>query len=151
MSAVMALYIPVQYFVKPFPLSPNFAQVHPDLPLVAASGLTFLEMDHEQPPETVGRLYYLTDRAHALQYAHATIFEGLPAIKQHFPIRGHVEPFRDFVRANRRFLVIGTMDYAEDWLLRYLLSIHAKLEFAGEFPSQSKDSQLFIVEMPSQN
>ena len=151
MGALMALYIPVQYFVNPFPPRPDFTQVYPGLPLVAASGLTFLEMDHEQPPETVDRLHYLTDRAYALQYAHATIFEGLPALKQRFPIRGHVEPFRDFVRANRRFLVIGTMDYAEDWLLRYLFAVHAKLEFAGEFPSQSKDSQIFLVEMPSQN
>jgi len=148
MGALMALYTPAQHFVKPLPPPPSFAQVHPELPLVAASGLTFLEMDHEQPAETVGRLYYLTDREYALRFAHATIFEGLPTIKRRFPIRSHVEPFRDFVRANRRFLVIGTPDYAEDWLLRYLLSIHAKLEFAGEFPSQSKDTQLFVVELP---
>jgi 4-amino-4-deoxy-L-arabinose transferase-like glycosyltransferase len=149
MGALMALYIPVQYFVKPFLPPPSFAQAHPELPLVAASGLTFLEMDHEQPAETVQRLYYLTDRQYALQYAHATIFEGLPTVKKHFPIRGHVEPFRDFVRIHPRFLVLGTIDYAEDWLLRYLLSIHAKLEFAGEFPSQSKDTQLFVVDMPA--
>jgi 4-amino-4-deoxy-L-arabinose transferase-like glycosyltransferase len=151
MGALMALYIPVQYFVNPFLPPPSFAQAHPELPLVAASGLTFLEMDHEQPTETVQRLYYLTDRQYALQYAHATIFEGLPTIKQRLPIRGHVEPFRDFVRAHHRFLVIGTVDYDEDWLLRYLLSIHAKLELAGEFPSQSKDTQLFVVDMPLQN
>ncbi len=151
MGALIALYIPVQYFVKPFLPPPSFTQAHPDLPLVAASGLTFLEMDHEQPTQTVQRLYYLTDRQYALQYAHTTIFEGLPTIKQRFPIRGHVEPFRDFVRAHPRFLVIGTVDYAEDWLLRYLLSIHAKLELAGEFPSQSKDTQLFLVDMPVQN
>ena len=151
MGALVALYIPVQYFVKPFLPVPSFTQAHPELPLVAASGLTFLEMDHEQPIETVQRLYYLTDRQYALQYAHATIFEGLPTIRQRFPIRGHVEPFRDFVRAHPRFLVIGTVDYAEDWLLRYLLSIHAKLELAGEFPSQSKDTQLFVVDMPLQN
>jgi 4-amino-4-deoxy-L-arabinose transferase-like glycosyltransferase len=151
MGALMAAYIPVQYFVKPFLPPPSFAQAHPELPLVAASGLTFLEMDHEQPTETVQRLYYLTDRQYALQYAHATIFEGLPTIKQRFPIRGHVVAFRDFVRTHHRFLVIGTVDYAEDWLLRYLLSIHAKLELAGEFPSQSKDTQLFVVDMPLQN
>jgi len=151
MGALLALYIPVQYLVKPLLPPPSFAQAHPELPLVAASGLTFLEMDHEQPIETVQRLYYLTDREYALQYAHASIFEGLPTVKQRFPIRGHVEPFRDFVRAHPRFLVIGTVDYAEDWLLRYLISIHAKLEWAGEFPSQSKDTQLFVVDMPAQN
>lgn len=151
MAALLACYIPVQYFVKPFLPPPSFVQVHPELPLVAASGLTFLEMDHEQPAQTVDRLYYLTDREYALQFAHATIFESLPALKQRFPIRAHIEPFRTFVHAHRRFLAIGTLDYPEDWLLRYLFAIHAKLEFVGEFPSQSKDSQLFMVEMPWQN
>ena len=146
MCGLLALYIPIQNLAKPRPASLNIAQIHPELPLVAASGLTFLEMDHYEPPETVGRLYYLTDREHALQYAHATLFEG-PAIKQHFPIRARVEPFVDFVQAHPRFLVLGTPDYPEDWLLRYLLAIHARLEFLGEFPSEYKDSQLFVAEM----
>jgi hypothetical protein len=151
MSALIALYIPVQYLAKPLPQRPSFAQVYPELPLVAASGLTFLEMDHEQPRETADRLYYLTDREYAFEYAHATIFEGLPVIKERFPIRGHVEPFRDFVHTHRRFLVIGTPSYPEDWLLRYLLAIRVKLEFVGEFPSEHKDSQMFLVEMPALN
>jgi 4-amino-4-deoxy-L-arabinose transferase-like glycosyltransferase len=150
MCGLLALYIPIQNLAKPRPRPLNIAQVHPELPLVAASGLTFLEIDHYEPPETVDRLYYLTGREHALQYAHATLFEGLPTIKQRFPIRARVEAFRDFVQSHPRFLVLGTPDYPEDWLLRYLLAVHARLEFLGEFPSEYKDSQLFVVEMPRQ-
>ena len=148
MCGLLALYIPIQNLAKARPQALNIAHVHPELPLVAASGLTFLEMDHYEPPETVDRLYYLTGREHALQYAHATLFEGLPAIKQHFPIRARVEAFRDFAQSHPRFLVLGTPDYPEDWLLRYLLAIHAKVEFLGEFPSEYKDSQMFVAEMP---
>ena len=125
----------------------DFSHIHPELPIVAASGLTFLEMDHEEPPITVNRLYYLTDRALALTYAHATLFEGLPLIKQHLPIRGHVEPFQTFAHDHHTFLVLGTPNYPEDWLLRYLLAAHAKLQLLGKFPSEYKDSQLFLVEL----
>jgi 4-amino-4-deoxy-L-arabinose transferase-like glycosyltransferase len=147
MCGLLALYIPIQNLAKPRPQALQIAQVHPELPLVAASGLTFLEMDHYEPPETVDRLYYLTDREHAVQDAHATLFEGVPTIKQHFPIRARIEPFRDFVQSHPRFLVLGTPDYPEDWLLRYLLAIHARLEFLGEFPSEYKDRQLFVAEV----
>jgi hypothetical protein len=132
---------------RPLPKHSDFSQVHPELPLVAASGLTFVEMDHEEPATTVARLYYLTDRNLALQYAHATIFEGLPATKQLLPIRAHVEPFRTFAQEHHEFLVLGTPEYAEDWLLRYLKASGAKLQLLGEFPSEYKDSQLYLVDL----
>jgi hypothetical protein len=132
---------------RPLPKHSDFTQIHPELPLVAASGLTFIEMDHEEAPATVGRLFYLTDRELALSYAHATIFEGLPAAKQRFPIRASVEPFRDFAKEHREFLVLGTPEYAEDWLLRYLKASGAKVQLLGEFPSEYKDSQLFLVDL----
>jgi hypothetical protein len=35
-----------------------------------------------------------------------------------------------------------------EWLLRYLMRIHAKLELIGNFPSEHKDTPLFFVQMP---
>jgi hypothetical protein len=144
LTVALAVYC-VWHESTPIPKHSDFSRIHPDLPLVAASGLTFLEMDHEEPQSTVDRLYYLTDRDKALTYAHATLFEGLPVIKQHLPIRGHVEPFDTFVRDHHQFLVLGTPEYAEDWLLRYLIAHHANLQLLGEFPSEYKDSKLFLV------
>ena len=144
--SLMAVYA-LKHELKPAPKHSDFAQIHADLPLVAASGLTFLEMDHDEPPATVSRLYYLTDRDLALKYAHATLFEGLPVIKQNLPIRGHVEPFTAFTQTHRQFLVLGTPNYAEDWLLRYLLANQAKVELLGDFPSEYKDPQLYLVSL----
>ncbi len=123
-------------------------QVKPKLPLVAASGLTFLEMDHYEDASTVGRLYYLTDQKLAIHYAGATIFEGLPTIKNYFPIHGHVVPYREFIAAHPAFLVLGTPDYPEDWLLRALLAMHADVRYLGEFPVSYKDTQLYEVTVP---
>jgi hypothetical protein len=147
LCAVVAGYM-VWHEGRPIAKRRDFAKVYPDLPLVAASGLTFMEMDHEQPTATVDRLFYLTDMNLALTYAHATMLENLFAtMRQCLPIRGHIEPFGAFVSTHRRFLVLGTPGYAEDWLLRYLMAQqHAKLELVGEFPSESKDSQLYLVD-----
>jgi Dolichyl-phosphate-mannose-protein mannosyltransferase len=121
--------------------------IDPQLPLVAASGLTFLEMDRYEPPQTVNRLYYLTDRQLSLQYASATIFEGLGVEKQHFPIRARVEPYSEFIAQNHRFLVLGTPDYPEDWLIPVLLHQRARLIFLGDFRGPYKDHELFEVDM----
>ncbi len=119
----------------------------PDLPLVAASGLTFLEMDHYEDPATVGRLFYLTDRQKAIQYANATIFEGLPALTKYFPIRAHVVPFSEFVAKHHRFLVLGTPDYPEDWLIRELLDTRETVQYIGNIVSPYKDAQIYEVTM----
>jgi hypothetical protein len=130
--------------------SSPFQQIYPDLPLVAASGLTFLQMDKYADLATVSRLYYLTDREFAIRYAHATIFEGFSETKQYFPIRAAVDPYPQFVAAHPRFLVFGTPDYPEDWLIRRLLDIHASLRFLGEFNGPYKDRDLYLVTMPNE-
>jgi hypothetical protein len=120
-------------------------QVRPDLPLVAASGLTFLEMDHYSDPQTVSRLYYLTDRKLAVHYASATIFEGMPTLKDCFPIRAHVTGYWDFIATHAEFLVLGTPDYPEDWLLSALIDQGAHVRYLGNFPGDYKDTQLFLI------
>ena len=129
--------------------SPNATRtldsVFPALPLVAASGLTFLEMDHYGDPQTVARLFYLTDRSLAMRYANATIFEGMPDLIGSFPIRAHVLRYSDFLRKHTQFLVLGTPGYPEDWLLRALLDSHAAIRYLGDFPGLYKDQQLYLV------
>ena len=122
--------------------------VRPDLPIVAASGLTWLEMDKYESPSIVSRLYYLTDLGLAVHYAHATIFEGYANLKQYFPIRANIEPYRQFVAEHPQFLVLGTPGYPEDWLLRRLLDIHATVQYLGDFPGPYKDTELYQVTMP---
>jgi uncharacterized membrane protein len=119
--------------------------VQPGLPLVAASGLTFLEMDKYASRATVARLHYLTDTQLAIQYAHATIFEGFPLLKHYFPIRASVDPFHEFIRQHEKFLVLGTPGYPEDWLLRKLLADGDVLQYLGDFPGPYKDTSLYEV------
>lgn len=133
--------------------SSALAGVYPNLPLVDASGLTFLEMDRYANPATVKRLYYLTDGAFALRYAHATIFEGLTRVKRVFPIRANIAPYPQFVSKHRRFLALGTPGYPEDWLFRRLMDIHASLRYLGDFDigdfaGPFTSYQLYEVTMP---
>ncbi len=122
-----------------------YTQVLPDLPFVDASGLTFLEMNSRENPAFLSRVYYLTDIQAAVKYANATIFEGMPNLVGKFPIRAHVEPYPAFIQQHRQFLVFGTYDYPEDWLLRKLLADGATLKFLGDYPSTYKDNHLYEV------
>ena len=143
----------LQNFVQPNPGGPGlsgeptapFASVMPDLPFVDASGLTFLEMNHRESSEFLSRVYYLTDAAAAVKYAHATIFEGFPVLKHTFPIEGNVVPYQQFIREHPRFLVFGTYNYAEDWLLRKLVADGATVRLLGNYQSNYRDHQLYEV------
>ncbi|MCU1263097.1 MAG: hypothetical protein JWO80_5982 [Bryobacterales bacterium] len=127
----------------------SFDRMKPELPFVAASGLTFLEMDHYEHPGFVRRLYYLTDRKAAIAYAHATIFEGMASEKKYFPIRANVEKYEHFVADHRHFLVLGTMDFPEDWLLRKLVHEGADVQkIAQDTTTAYKDSDIYEVSIP---
>ncbi len=121
------------------------SQIQPDLPMVDASGLTFLEMNHRENSSFLSRVYYLNDAQAAVKYANATIFEGFPALKGKFPIRGNIMPYQDFIQQHSKFLVFGTYDYPEDWILRKLLADHATLRFLGNYDTGYKDEQLYEV------
>jgi hypothetical protein len=117
----------------------------PKLPLVDASGLTFLEMNKREDPNLLARVFYLTDRDAAVKYAHATIFEGTEKLREYWPIRGNVEPYQEFVRKSPRFIVLGTPDYPEDWLIPKLLDDGAQLDFIGELHNSYRDHLIFEV------
>ncbi len=121
------------------------ARARPDLPIVAASGLTFVEMGQYESPALCARLFYLEDRSAAIQFAHATIFEDLPEFQKAFKLPGNVESYRRFVQDHRNFLVFGTFDYPEDWLLRKLSADGAVIVPLGSFETPYKDKTLFDV------
>lgn len=121
------------------------ANIMPDLPFVDASGLTFLEMNSRENPAFLSRVYYLTDTAAAVKYAHATIFEGFPVLKHAFSLKGNVVPYQEFIQRHSTFLVFGTYSYPEDWLLRKLVADGANVRFLGDYPSSYKDHQLYLV------
>lgn len=127
----------------PRPPSP-IVSVRPDLPLVAASGISFLELDKYADPPTISRLYYLTGRDLAIRYSHATIFEGMGYLTTKFPIRARVQPYQQFVADHPNFLALGNIDYPEDWLLRRLRDVHASLQYLGDYYG----TPLYLVTMP---
>jgi len=126
----------------------NLNVLDPHLPIVDASGLTFVEMNKREQPEILSRVYYLTDREAALRYAHATIFEGFGILHEYWPIRDKVMPYHDFVSKNTHFFVLGTPGYPEDWLIPKLMNDGAKLDFVGELAGTYKDHMVFEVRMP---
>jgi hypothetical protein len=121
------------------------SQISPELPLVDASGLTFLEMNNREDTTFLSRVYYLNDAQSAVKYANATIFEGFPGLKDKFPIRGKIMPYQEFIQQHSKFLVYGTYDYPEDWLLRKLLADQASLRFVGNYDTGYKDEQVYEV------
>lgn len=157
--AVLIMLVPFvhRYVLRPMRLAmPANAEalvsVRPDLPLVDNSMLTFFEMNHHESPELLSRVYYLKDRAAAIQYAHSTAYEDFEApdrMKAYFPIVANVDSYSDFIPRHNQFLVLGTKDYPEDWLLRKVEADGASLEVVGDYPSLYKDSTLYLVTMPS--
>jgi hypothetical protein len=124
--------------------STGYRAVRPDLPFVTASGLTFLEMDRREQPAFLSRLYYLTDRDSALRY-HTNIFEGMPILKQWFPVRANIELYRDFTSRNRQFLVLATQGFPEDWLLLKLAEDGAQIRLLREENTGYRDRELYEV------
>jgi hypothetical protein len=122
----------------------DFDRIHPELPLVANSALTFLEMDHYERPALLGRLYYLVDPVSSIKYTQSNMTEGLLVMKQYFPIRANVSSYAGFMATHRHFLVWGVMDQ-QGWLLRKLKTEGARITKIGKFDTPYADSQLSEV------
>jgi hypothetical protein len=126
------------------------AALDASLPLVDASGLTFLEMNHQESPSTLARVYYLTDAAASTEYAHANIFEPMAQLVTSFNLRGHAAPYGEFVLQHPQFFVLGRYDYPEDWLLRKLTADKADIRVVGRVADDYRDTELYEVTMKSQ-
>ena len=123
----------------------DFDQVHPELPFVANSAFTFLEMDHYEQPALLARLYYLVDPESAMKYAQSNLTEGLLTMKQYFPIRANVSSYGDFAATHRHFLVWGETGEQQGWLLTKLKAEGAQVSELGRFDSPYPDSRLYEV------
>jgi hypothetical protein len=128
----------------------DYHSVEPDLPFVVASGLTYVEMNHREPMDFLNRVYYLTDTDAAIQYAHATLFENEAEVRKMFHYCARVETLRAFKAEHPKFLVLGTLNYPEDWLLRKLMADGEEVRLVGRFRTSYKDSGLYEVTLRRQ-
>lgn len=119
--------------------------IDPSLPLVAASGLTFVEMNHRESPAFLQRTWFLTDREAAIRYAHATLFEGEAEVARVFRFQAHVEPLPSFEAEHPKFLVLGTWNYQEEWLLRKLHADGDLVRYLGRCSAGYGDHQLYEI------
>jgi hypothetical protein len=120
-------------------------QLDASIPLVDASGLTFLEMDHREEASTLSRVFYLTDPTASVQFSHANIFEGMALERSLFPMRANVSTYSDFIRRHPRFFVLGDYHFPEDWLLRKLQADGATLRMLGPTKNSYRDKDLYEV------
>jgi Dolichyl-phosphate-mannose-protein mannosyltransferase len=127
-------------------LRTDFERVLPDLPFVTNSVFTYLEMDHYEGEAFVKRLYYLADPGLSIKYKQSNLTEGVPLMKQYFPIRANVSSYAEFVKTHRHFLVWGEMDF-NGWLLHKLKDDGARLIEIGNFKTAYLDSKLYEVHL----
>ncbi len=123
----------------------DIGSIAPELPLVANTGLTFLEMDRTGSAALVQRLYLLDDRQAAASIAHDTVFENYSRLKEVFPIRGKIEPYCAFVQEHPRFLVLGAYNHPQGWLLKKLDMEGADLQILGTYAGITEEAQLYEV------
>ena len=123
----------------------GYRAVRPDLPLVDASALTFVEMNHRESPELLRRTYYLTDNVLALRYSNASLWQGEGDVSRILRFRGKVQDLSTFKAGHSEFLVLGTYDYPEDWLLRALVAEGDTVQYLGNFKTTYKDKDLYKV------
>jgi hypothetical protein len=128
------------------PLVSDLDSVAPELPLVANTGLTFLEADHQESAQVAQRLYLLTDAEAASTIAHDTLFDHYERLKDAFPvIRGKIEPYCAFISSHPRFVVVGAYNHPQGWLLRKLDTDGAALHVIGTCSGYTEECQIYEV------
>ena len=124
---------------------PPLASSTGTLPIVAGSGLTFVEMNDREAASTRARTFYLSDHEAATRFAHATLFENEGDVQEALGLHGNVMPYKAFLAEHPRFFVLGTYTYPEDWLLRKLDADGEVLIYRGKVRSTYKDDDLYEV------
>jgi Dolichyl-phosphate-mannose-protein mannosyltransferase len=152
--AMAPIYPPPNYPAVPLylqtglataPLVAHLDTVEPDLPLVAHTALTFLELDRKESAQVTQRLYMLTDEEAASSIAHDTVFVHFERVKEAFPIRGKIEPYCPFIAAHPRFLVVGAYNHPLGWVLRKLDRDGAELRVVGICGGNTEPCQIYEV------
>ena len=128
-------------------LGKDLNQVHPELPLVANSVLTYLEMDHYENPAVLARLYYVVDPESSIKYTHSNLTEGAFVLKQHFPIRANASTYADFATTHRHFMVFGDINLQRGWLLLKLKAEGAQVTELGRLDTPYPASKLYEVRL----
>jgi len=120
-----------------------------DLPIVITNGLLFLEFDHYESKAVTDQLYFLTDAADAVRYTGTDAFDrGYYMLRRWFPIRAHLEDYRQFLSTHSHFLVLAEYDFPMDWVMRKMLDDGVPLSFKGQFPLQHGNAILVEVSRP---
>lgn len=119
---------------------------YPDLPIVAADELTFVEMDHRES-SLVRRLYYTYDREAETQISHRAAANSILKMQQFFPLRGTIEPYSSFIAEHKTFVVIGLWEHSGDWLLRKLMQDGATLNIVAQYQGYT-DTDVYLVNFP---
>lgn len=127
------------------PTPAGYRATDPSLPFVDASVLTFVEMNHRESSEFLSRTYFLTDGSRAIRYSHATLWESEAEVGRILHFRGQVEDFVKFEIAHPRFLVLGTYNHPEEWLLRTLIAEGHTVRYLGSFETSYIDKDLYEV------
>lgn len=133
---------------RPRQLDPNtFRSLRPDLPIVVSNGATWVEMNHHETPEVVARLWYVKDRAAAIKYDGTNYyydFEALDDMKRAgFPFAGNVEPYPEFIKEHRVFLI-----YADpyEWLALRLQQDGASFTLMRGFTNAPRANQIPLAQ-----
>ena len=133
------------------PRASHLDSVAPGLPLVANTGLTFVEADQQESAQVAQRLYLLTDDEAASTIAHDTVVAHSEGLKEAFPlIRGKVEPYCAFISSHPRFVVIGAYNHPQGWLLRKLDRDGAQLRVIGTCSGYTEECQIYEVRVRSE-
>ena len=86
-----------------------------------------------------------------MSYTHTNLFEdrgwGGDEMKPYFPISASVSSYSEFIHQHHEFLVLGTYDAPEEWVLRKLHDDGAQLTWLGAYPVPYVDSNLYLVNL----
>jgi len=101
------------------PVSREFSD---GLPIVIASGMHFLEIEHAGDDALLARTYYLMDIDVALRRTGAAWFDlSYPSMQRMLRLRGNLEPAAQFLSQRKRFLLYSS-GYLVEWLPQELLA-----------------------------
>jgi len=119
--------------------------IEPSLPVVANTGLSFLELDHQGSPALVRRLYLLQDKDAAIAIAKDTVFENYDRLIGVFPLRGSIRPYCPFTSEHPRFLAIGAYNHPQGWVLKRLDAEQAQMRILGTYTKTTEEAQVYEV------
>jgi hypothetical protein len=124
----------------------ELAKLSAGVPVVITNGLLFLEFDHYESKAVTDQLYFLTDAAEAVRYTGTDTFDrGFYMLRRWFPVRAHLEDYRQFLSTHAHFLVLAEYDFPMDWVMRKMLDDHIPLTFKGQFALQHGNAILAEV------